>query len=41
MILTHTYISVRVVNCTPLTYDDVACLNYLTAEFLESEALAL
>ena len=41
VVLAHTDILVRIVDCTPLPNDDVACLNDLTAEFLESKSLGM
>ena len=39
--LAHTDILVRIVNRTPLPYDDVAGFHDLTAEFLESKSLGM
>ena len=41
VVLAHTDVPVRIVDCTALTDDDIAGLNDLAAEFLETQALAL
>ena len=41
MVLAHSDIAVRIVDCSPLTYYDISGFNYFATEFLESKALAL
>ena len=41
MILSHSYILVRIVYGSSLTYDDISGFNYFAAEFLETKAFAL
>lgn len=41
VVFTHTYILVRIVNCSSLANDDIACLYSLTTELLETKSFAL
>lgn len=40
VVLTHAYVEARVVNCTTLTFDNVACLGELTTKNLHTESFA-
>ena len=41
VVLAHTDVAVRIVDCSSLTYNDVSGFNYLTAEFLEAQSFAM
>ena len=41
MILAHTYIEAWIVDCTPLTNEDIASFDNLIAKFLDTESLAV
>lgn len=40
VVLAHTHVFTGVVNCSTLTFDDVACFSKLTAENLDAESFA-
>lgn len=41
MILAHTYIEAWIVDCTPLTNEDIASFDNLIAKFLDTESFAM